>query len=118
MTGRIGCKVVLTSRYIKRMNTTKTFKLTNWCRALNIVVTAALLIWVGFLFYTGQYARGVSWLCPFVFVVVGMPLFDLAVARGYLKVRSQDSWVRIIGVTLFIFAATILVIAVATSFLE
>jgi hypothetical protein len=39
-------------------------------------------------------------------------IMEFAVKRGYLKVRSQDSWLRIIGVTTFIIAATVLVSAV------
>ena len=43
---------------------------------------------------------------------------DFAVMKDdYLKWRSKDSWLRIIGVTVFIFAAAVLVSAVIISFI-
>lgn len=79
---------------------------------LRFAATVLLLLFCGWFLYTRPGSFDTRSLCAgfgaFVFAIV----MEFAVKRGYLKVRSQDSWLRIIGVTAFIIAAAVLVSAV------
>jgi uncharacterized membrane protein YgdD (TMEM256/DUF423 family) len=52
----------------------------------------------------------------FILLFVGAELFAGSLTKSYYsKWRSKDSWLRIIGITIFTFAAAILVSAVVIS---
>ena len=108
----------MAAKRIKHMNTVKSHTVTTLGRIVQIVAAVFLLAWFGFLLYTRQYSRLVFDLCCLASFAIGIPLFNFAVTRGYLKTRSQDSWGRIIAVTLFIIAAVFLLTVVVGSFLK
>ena len=94
------------------MQTDSPAKLTSRSRAILFAVRMLVVIGCGWFLYTrpGSFDTGSQCIGLFAFVIAMFSEF--AVKRGYLKVRSQDSWLRIIGVTLFAIAAGVLVSAV------
>ena len=71
-----------------------------------------LVIWCGWFLYTRQDASDTHSLIAGFLVLVFPMIYGFAVNRGYLQVRSQDSWFRIIGATILIIVAAVLVSAV------
>ncbi len=81
---------------------------------LRIALSALLLICCGWFLYTRPDSFNTRSLCSGFGVFIFAIAMEFAVKHGYLKVRSQDSWLRIIGEAILIIAAAFLVIAVAT----
>ena len=94
------------------MNTDNPTKTTITPRALRYALFVLLLLSCGWFLYTRPESFDTSSLCFGFLVYVFAMIMEFAVKRGYLKVRSQDSWLQIIGVTAFIVALTVLVSAV------
>jgi hypothetical protein len=94
------------------MQTDRPAKMTSRLRALRFAVFMLLVICCGWFFCTRPDSFDTRFLCTVFLVFVFPIIMEFAVKRGYLKVRSQDSWLRIIGATIFIIAAAVLVSAV------
>lgn len=95
------------------MQTDSPTKISSKSRALRFVVSMLLVIGCGWYFFTRQNTFDTQSLSAIFLIVVYSVIVGFARERGYLKlVRSQDSWFRIIGVTIFIIVAGVLVSAV------
>ena len=94
------------------MHTHSPTKMTSRSRALRSAAFVLLLICCGWFLYTRPDSFDTRSLCTGFLAFMFALIMEFAVKRGYLKVRSQDSWLRIIGVTMLIIAAAVLVSAV------
>ena len=94
------------------MQTDSPAEMTSRARALRFAVSMLFVICCGWFLYTRPDSFDTRSLCTGFLVVVFAMIMEFAVKRGYLKVRSQDSWLRIIGATILIIAAAVVISAV------